>query len=522
MVIPKLKNDFKDITYLNAEYYLFESQKAKAAVKEQSDIREHETEILAVSREKSADGARKSSPTDVLLELARENSTELFHDQDHEAYANIFVDGHNETLAVEGVGFKDWIREKYYRSAGRAPGKQALEDAIQTLASQARYKGVKKSVNLRAACHENKLYLDTGDSEGNAIEISDEGWKISNKVPVLFKRPIGMEPLPQPEKQEDIKEGVALLRTFLNVRNDDDFVLVVAWMLAALRNEGPYPILNLSGEQGSAKSSFCKVLSALVDPNRSPIRTLQTKEQDIFISTQRSRVLMFDNVSRISGEISDALCRLATGGTFSARKLYSDNEEVMIRACCPVVLNGIVDNVIRPDLSERCIHLHLEHISEEDRKPEKEMWAKFEEARPKILGALLSAMSHGLKNLPETKLEKSPRMSDFAIWATACEEALWDPGSFMRAYNHNRDEAITNNIESNPVATEILFLMKDQNKWEGTATDLCKCLSFPENHCKFLSSELKRIETMMRHKGILFSKERRGNAGTRIISIIRT
>ena len=76
------------------------------------------------------------------------------------------------------------------------------------------------------------------------------------------------------------------------------------------------------------------------------------------------------------------------------------------------------------------------------------MWAAFEAERPRILGALLDAVAVGLKRLPATRLEKLPRMADFALWATACETALWPAGTFSSAYSGNRDEAVEDVIDA--------------------------------------------------------------------------
>lgn len=224
-----------------------------------------------------------------------------------------------------------------------------------------------------------------------------------------------MQPLPDPVSGRSVDS----LRTFLNVGNDADFVLVVAWAMAVLRNKGPYPVLVLSGEQGSAKSTFSAILRALLDPNSAPLRALPREDRDLFIAATNGYVLTFDNVTQLRAWISDTLCWLATGGGFAVRQLYTDQDEVLFDAARPVVLNGIEDIITRPDLADRAIFLTLDPISEDLRQPKKLLWEAFEEARPQILGALLDAVSLGLKRLPDTMLEKLPRMADFAVWATA-------------------------------------------------------------------------------------------------------
>src|SRR5262249_54746306 len=155
-----------------------------------------------------------------------------------------------------------------------------------------------------------------------------------------------------------------------------------------------------SGEQGSAKSTFSTILRSLVDPNTAPLRALPREDRDFFIAANNGHLLAFDNISGLPHWISDTLCRLATGGGFAVRQMYSDDDEVLFDACRPVILNGIEDIVTRPDLADRAIFLTLEPIAEEDRKPEAELWAAFEPKRPKIFGALLDAMVVGLRDLP--------------------------------------------------------------------------------------------------------------------------
>jgi hypothetical protein len=295
---------------------------------------------------------------------------------------------------------------------------------------KAHFEGPERIVFVPVGRHEEKLYLDLGDDTCRAIEIDQTGWRLIDEAPVRFRRAAGMKPLPVPTHGGSIDR----LRAFLNVQSDADFVLAVAWTLAVLRDSGPYPVLVLSGEQGSAKSTFSAILRALLDPNAAPLRALPREDRDLFIAATNGHVLTFDNVSGLRPWISDTLCRLATGGGFAIRQLYTDQDEVLFDASRPVILNGIEDIVVRPDLADRAIFLTLEPIPEERRRPEIELWAAFEAERPRILGVLLNAAVEGLKQLPETRLPKLPRMADFALWATACETALWPAGTFWSAY----------------------------------------------------------------------------------------
>jgi hypothetical protein len=172
-------------------------------------------------------------------------------------------------------------------------------------------------------------------------------------------------------------------------------VLVVAWLLAALRSSGPYPLLAISGEQGSAKTVLSKLLRALIDPNAAPVRALRREKRELMIAANNGHLPAFDNLSGLPPWLSDALCRLASGGSFAVRQLYTDDEEVLFKAARPTLLNGIEDIIGRSDLADRAIFSGLGAdwrgaAAFRDR-------ALAELARPAILGALLDAAVHGLK-----------------------------------------------------------------------------------------------------------------------------
>jgi hypothetical protein len=272
------------------------------------------------------------------------------------------------------------------------------------------------------------------------------------------------------------------------------------------------------------------MLRNVVDPNTAPLRALSREDRELFIAANNGHVLAFDNVSGLKPWTSDTLCRLATGGDFAVRQLYTDQDEVLFDAARPVILNGIEDFVNRPDLADRTVFLTLEPIPEEKRRPEKELWAAFEKELPCILGALLDAMVHGLRMLPETRLDKLPRMADFALWATACETAIWGAGTFGSAYCGNRGEAVEGVIDADPVATIVRTMMATKTEWTGTASELLdkldkivgerqqKSNDWPRSP-RMLSGRLRRAAPGLRKIGINVAFDREGHARTRTIRI---
>jgi hypothetical protein len=463
----------------------------------------------AIAEENGETGGRGPTQADILIDLAQ--SAELFHAPDSTGFADLDVNGHRETWPIRAKGFRRWLARRFYEVTQGAPSSEALQSALNVIEAKAHFDAPERKVHIRVGGLDGRLYLDLGDETWRAVEIDATGWRVIGNPPVRFRRAAGMQPLPIPVSGGSVEK----LRLFLNVKSHTDFVLVVAWALAVLRNHGPYPVIVLSGEQGSAKSTFSAILRALLDPNTAPLRALPREDRDLFIAATNGHVLAFDNVSGLPTWISDTLCRLATGGGFAVRQLYSDQDEVLFDATRPVILNGIEEIVNRPDLADQ------------------ELGAAFDAECPLILGALLDAVVEGLKRLPETRLEKLPRMADFALWASACETALWPAGTFWSAYCGNRDEAVEGVIDADPIASAVRAVMATRTEWTGTASDLlgalaeamgeraAKSKTWPDGP-RALAGRLRRAATFLRKIGIEIGFGREGRARTRTITITTT
>ena len=454
-----------------------------------------------------------------------ERDCTLFHYGD-EAFAEFEHDGHRESWPVPSQGFSAWLRLQYFEASdGGAPSNEAFQTAIGTIAAQAQFRGPAREVYRRVGSEAGKLYLDLCNDAWQAIEIDATGWRRVDRPAVRFIRTRHMRALPEPERGGQIGG----LRAMLNLTNDDDFNLAVAWLLAALRPTGPYPVLVLTGEQGSAKSTCARMLRALVDPHEAPLRAPPRNEHELFIAARNTHVLAFDNLSTVLAWLSDALCRLSAGAGFAARKLYTDDEENVISAKRPVLLNSIDAVMTRGDLVDRALVLTLEAIPDTHRKPRSDLWADFERACPKILGALLDAMVVGLNRFAEVRLEALPRMADFAKWVVAREPGVFDEGAFLRAYERNRKGAVTTVMDASPVARAICDLMRARRGqvWEGTPTELyaelsgrvgervAKTRGWPGN-AQALSLRLNHITSALRPAGIAVERQ---NSDRRLIQL---
>ena len=486
------------------------------------------SENCTASNQLNQDNPKVSQATR-LVSLVEAAHVELFHtpDSDSVAFASAMIGGHRETWRLETKRFKNWLQRLYWQAFEGAPNSQATGDAIGVLRGKALFEGSEHPVFVRLAELEGTIWLDLADNDWRVVEINEKGWRVVDDPPVRFIRPKGMLPLPMPERGGRIDQ----LRDYLNLGTDDDWYLLIAWLISTYRPQGPFPVLGVHGEQGSAKSTACRILRALVDPNAADLRSEPRDERDLVIAASNGWVIALENLSRIPNWLSDALCRLSTGGGFGTRELYSDDEEKLFTAKRPVLLNGITDLATRSDLLDRSIVIHLPKIPEAQRQTEKQLWAEFERSKPRILGALLDAVSAALSNLDNVDLSCKPRMADFAEWACAAESGMGcPPGSILTAYLGNQATANETAIETSIIAEPLIELMNDQQKWEGTATNLkteLERLVEPETikqrkwpkRPHLLSGELKRIAPNLRRMGI--DVETGKKSGRRFISVTK-
>lgn len=468
---------------------------------------------------------RRSQATQ-LVQLA--GPLELWHTADSEPHCDVSVDGHRETHALRSRAVRDYLTRAYYVTYGTAARGESLKEALAVLEARARWDGPQHLVGLRVAEHDGAIYLDLGDPTWRAVRVSADGWEVVAEPPVRLRRTGGMLPLPEP-----VHGGTLVaMRELLHVESDDDWCQLVGWMLAAFRPRGPYPVLALDGEQGSSKSTTARMLRSLVDPNVAALRSEPHDARDLIIAARNAHVVALDNVSRLQPWLSDALCRLSTGGGYSTREYFTTLDEVVVDVQRPVILTGIEDVCARADLADRALAVTLPAMPESARRPERELWAAFERTRPGVLGALLDAVACGIRELPSIQLDSLPRMADYAEWLSACEPVLRvKPGAMLKAYVTARRTAAASTLEASAVAAALRDWAPTAGSsewtWEGTATSLLVALAehAPESVCRdprrwpqsprSLSGALRRLAPALRGAGIVIDLDRRATDRSR-------
>ncbi|HVB81599.1 MAG TPA: hypothetical protein VNE82_16835 [Candidatus Binataceae bacterium] len=460
-----------------------------------------------------------------LVGLALHSGVEFFHDPEQHGWASVHTDQHWENYPLRSRAFYLFLLRHFYRDTGESPGPRAMRAALEIFEAIALFDGQQCEVHLRVAEHGGRLYLDLCDDGWRAVEIDAEGWRIATRPAPKFRRSRGSQPLPEPTRGGSLEE----LRSFFNL-DSEGWTLVRAFLVSALRPALPFPILVARGEQGAGKSTACRVITALIDPRTSALRGAPREVRDLVAAARNSWLVCFDNLSRLPEELADAACRLATGGGFGGRELYSDHDEAVFDATRPLMLNAIPDlGATRPDFLDRAIIIDFNDIRPQARRDERQLWREFEAARPRILGALLDAVVAGLSKLPTLAPGPLPRMADFASWAAACEEGLKiEHGEFLRVYEANR--AVTRNLalESSPLYEPLRELARDG--FRGSTAELLLRLNamvgdgtrrwprWPKAP-NALANLLRRIASNLRAAGIELDSSRADRMGRRIISV---
>ena len=406
---------------------------------------------------------------DKLIALAR-SQCQFLHDAQREPYAVFEAAGAQQVHGVLSRGFSDYLSHAYYAQHDRAPTESSLKVALATLRGQAQFEGELCEVFTRIAKTEAGYWLDLCNDAWQCVQVTATGWSVVvGAVAPLFTRSNSMRPLPVPERGGSLDA----LWPLVNIP-EADRLMVLAWMLECLRVDTPHVVLELVGEQGSAKSSTQRALRRLIDPNQADLRAAPKSVEDVWIAARNSHMVSLENLSHLHPQYQDALCVLATGGGYSARTLYTNAEETILELRKPIMLNGISVIVTAQDLLDRCLHIDLPTI--QSRELAGDMEARFEAAQPALLGALLDLFVKVLAALPSVAIapEHRPRMADFAALGEAVFRVHGKPtGAFLARYGDMRKDGVLRTIDASPVGAALTAYLADVPRgFTGTLAEL--------------------------------------------------
>lgn len=408
---------------------------------------------------------------DILLEIAED--VVLFHTPLQDAYGSITLNGITRTLAIKGSAFELWLTKQFYDFMGTPPDKNAVTRALSVLQAKAVYDGELHQLNYRVAELDGKYHYDLTNDRWETVVVAPDTCEVTTASAPLFMR----RPTHKPQVTPSFPGDLHLLLRHIPLKDAGSQILLLVYVVACLIALISHPVLVLVGPKGSAKSTTMKMLRSLLDPAENDALSMPRTARDLVLALANSYVSAFDNLETLSEEQSNLLCIAATGGTSTARRLFTDTDESVIKLHGCSILNGINVAVTRADLLDRAILLNLDRISSADRKEEKQVWEDFNRDKASILGGAFTTLSKALSLEPTIPPISLTRMADFTRWGFVIAEALELGGdNFLKAYNDSLAEGSREAIANHPVASALVALLANTNKWSGTITELLHAL----------------------------------------------
>ena len=414
--------------------------------------------------EKGEEKEERRNQADRLIGYALEDVQELLVDQHGAPHA--LIDGEPVPLTSRCYS---WLRRLMWEEEGRSVSGEYLKMAAGTLSAHAEFSGVSRELYTRAAWHEGVLYYEL--RPGKVVRVGPGGWTFEAKPPVLFRRYPNLKPLPDPQAGGDPKR----LWTYLNLKTERDRRLLLAYIATVPLPHIGRPILSASGPMGSGKTTAGRLVKRQWDPTAP--ETVRYDARDFLQKASHCYIPMLDNLSALPDSASDTLCRLVTGEADSKRKLYTDDEDVIIELRRAVIINAINVPSDRGDVLDRSLVVELERIPDAKRITEEELWERFEAERPELLGALLGVLAKAIARKPSLQLSRRPRLADWGEYAAAVYQVMgWGAEQFLSDWDEIIKVQNRSTLDGSPVAQAIIKFMEDRESFEGSSTELHKKL----------------------------------------------
>lgn len=416
---------------------------------------------------------KSETQAETIIRLVEEKGAVLFHDTAKDPFAAMTIDGHRKIWAIDSADFSTFLNGLYYTTEKKPVKKESLSQAKEVLKSKAIYENeIDVPLETRVAKCDDAIWYDLVNDKWEAVKITTDGWELMDNPPILFRRFRHQNSQVHPSAEGDIKR----ILKYINLQ--ENHTLFLCWLVCCFVPNIPHAMPIFFGEKGAAKTTACTLLKKLIDPSTLETLTIQRNPRSLAVNLQQHWFLPFDNVSRIDEETSDTLCRAITGGGIQQRKLFTDSDDYIFTFQKCLALNGINNVANRPDLLDRAILIELCRIKESDRRELTELMADFENDLPYILGGIFDILSKAMRIYPTVKLEKLPRMADFARWGYAVGEALGGLGNeFLEQYNSNQNKRNIEVLNTDIVATLVVAFMKDKSEWSGLISELYNQLS---------------------------------------------
>ncbi len=410
--------------------------------------------------------AEELSKTDILVHEIIEGEYQLFTDQFD---VPCIIDNRFPLIAkkINSLDTKNLLVNLYWGMFRKAIRTEIVSSVILTL-NGLTSQNEKKEVFTRVARIEDDIYYDIGDNI-HVVKINKDGWNIQTDAPIYFRRYTHQIPQVLPQRGGNLRN----LIKYIHIEDEVAEILLCTYLPTCLICNIERPLILMNGPEGAGKTSALEFIKSLIDPSQLKLLKLPNSEEDLIIQANRHYAYFMDNLSKINKTLSDNLCRLVTGSSFSKRVLYTDDDEFLYEFKRVTGFTSIAQIASSADLLNRSLIIPLDLITEEKRISDEELNIKFQEEKPLIFGALLDIVSKTLSSVNELNFTSLPRMADYYRYATAASIHLgYGVEKFIQAYDQNKSQQVFESIETSSTVQVILIYMKGKPECTETSTRL--------------------------------------------------
>lgn len=356
-----------------------------------------------------------------------------------EVYCMVESDGIKRVIELDSQDARDWLIATYYKETELVIGDDICGLALNLLRAEAKFEGVPSEiVYRRSAVVDNILYYDLCNDARELVRVASDSIGIvrHGEDTPMFQGSETQAAQVTPDLgsgPDAIGEMCRLLRM--------DTLLFKVHLISFFLEQVATPIMLITGQQGSIKSTQSGLIKRMVDPTGSELEDNLTsfpeKLDDLYVNLSSDLVIAFDNVSRITPEQSDTLCMAITGGRITKRRLYSNKQKAILSMKLKIVANGITLEIERGDLMERTVIYQTSAVPAEQMKTAAEVEKEFKRLLPSFLGGVFGILQEAIrmKSSVGESFQKRARMANFEEWGECISRALKnDLWEFQKEY----------------------------------------------------------------------------------------
>jgi len=377
---------------------------------------------------------------------------------------------HFETIQIPSSGATHWLSKLFYDEYKTIASDDSYKQALNQIKSQALYNDTpKEMVYNRIAFVDGVIYYDLASPKWEIVKITKDKISIINldESTPFFKRTQHQAQQVYPILDSD-RDALTEFESLLHI--PDNLKLLFKTHVIANFLEGiTTPIMLLVAEAGALKTTISSSVKRTVDPsgfNKDSNTSNFPKDMDsLNINVYNKFLSAFDNLSYISQEIADELCRITTGTQYSKRKLYFDIDEILLTFKRKLILAGVALSIEQTDLIQRTISYPLKEISDSERITDESFDNQFTEMLPYLLGQIFKILQKSLELQPEIhdEITQPERMADFTIWGETFARVMKYPkNDFVKDYSKNMKNVYDEMMDSHAIIPFMEKILNDE------------------------------------------------------------